>query len=71
MEAPLVQTQLKLAEDPKHDTGLNEVDPSLNIKDKQAQEQDGGKDVADSFDTKATYFFAVYVKTIFALSQES
>jgi hypothetical protein len=52
MEAPLVQTQIQIAEDPKHD-GLNEVDPSLNIKDKQAQEQNGGKDVSDSFDTKA------------------
>lgn len=53
MENPIVESQLKEAEDPKHDAGLNEVDPSLNIKDKQAQEIEGGKDVAPEFDTKA------------------
>jgi len=52
MEAPSSQSLIKRAEDPKHD-GMNEVDPSLNIKDKQVQEHDGGEDVAQKFDEKA------------------
>ena len=52
MENLQEQTKLKLEEDPQHE-GLNEPDPSLNIKDKQVQEHDGGEDVADEFDTKA------------------
>ena len=53
MEAPLVQTQIQIAEDPKQ-AGLNQVEPGLNIKDLQIQEvDDNAKDVADSFNTKA------------------
>ena len=52
MENPNVETKLKIEEDPKHQGG-NVIDPSLNVKDKQVQEHDGGKDVADEFDTKA------------------
>ena len=52
MQALQEQAKLKIEEDPQHE-GLNEADPSLNIKDKQAQEHDGGKDVAPEFDAKA------------------
>ena len=52
MQALQEQAKLKIEEDPKHE-GLNEADPSLNVKDKQAQEHDGGDDVAPEFDAKA------------------
>lgn len=52
MENPIVETKLKIEEDPKHE-GMNQPDPSLNIKDKQAQEHDGGDDIAGEFDSKA------------------
>ena len=52
MEQAKVQSKLKIEEDPKHE-GMNEPDPSLNVKDKQVQEHDGGEDVAEHFDEKA------------------
>jgi len=52
MQALQEQSKLKIEEDPQHE-GINEADPSLNIKDKQTQEHDGGDDVAPKFDAKA------------------
>ena len=46
------ESKLQVEEDPEV-LGLNQVDPSLNIKDRQEQEEDYVEDVADEFDTKA------------------
>ena len=52
MQQPISETKVKIEEDPEV-LGLNQVDPSLNIKDRQEQEEDYVEDVADEFDKKA------------------